>query len=121
MVDRVGGQFEQDEAGCADKLGRYLLIFVSGDRLVAAFFDIVMTLKRYVGGLAVSTDECLHIWFLGLRSDDGINSFTVCRLRFLCRNQDTNSLFRSSSPGRLDWHPFGMSVMCRGSNVMDKQ
>ncbi len=38
-----------------------------------------MTLKRYVGGLAVyTTDECLHIWSLELRLDDKINSFTVC-------------------------------------------
>ncbi|WP_220387224.1 hypothetical protein, partial [Cognatishimia activa] len=41
------------------KIGRFLLIFVSGDwvfGLVAAFFDIVMYLKRYVGGLVVIDD-----------------------------------------------------------------
>jgi len=38
------------------KFGRFLLIFVSGDHLIAAFFDIVIYLKRYVGGLVVIDD-----------------------------------------------------------------
>lgn len=87
----------------------------------STFFDIVMYLKRYVGGLVVIDDWTSVYLVPRLLADDGINSFTVCRTSVSLETKYTNSLFRSFLPGRLDCHPFGDVSDVQRFNVKDRQ